>query len=139
MSLTWKNPSMSNTGSTDIATRASFQPYASLNVNHRVTQWGRYATTQAMVRPKATVRTAPRLSPESPAMAVASWPSICVSDPVECSSLSKNAASCLIMALNEASLTRRTYAISLLPKVCVWGGPFVQKRSQSSKRKRRRR
>ena len=51
----------------------------------------------------------PRLRPERPDMAVASVESMVVSDPVECSGRSKNAISCLIMALKDSNRTRRTY------------------------------
>lgn len=69
---------------------------------------------QAMNSPKITVRIAPRLRPDRPAIAVASCPNICVNVPVECSFRSKNAAFCRRIALKHASRTRRTYINNII-------------------------
>ena len=57
-----------------------------------------YARIVPLVKFTNTVKMEPRLTPDKPAIAVASVESMVVSEPVECSGRSKNAISCLMIA-----------------------------------------
>jgi hypothetical protein len=102
---------MTVTGSNATETRPSFQPKQILNGQILYRDfWGgnRYARIVPLIKLTRTVRIEPTFIPERPAMAVASLDNIVVRDPVECSGRSKNAISCLRIALNDSNRTLRT-------------------------------
>ena len=94
-------PAITPTGSSEQATRASFQPKAILLVHELLSFTETYATMVPLVKFTSTVRIEPRLTPDRPDIAVASVDNIVVKIPVLCSRRSKKAVSCRIIDRKE--------------------------------------